>query len=196
MLRIIAGKYRGRKIEQPATDLTRPTVDRVKEAMFSMIDSILRANDLPWAQVRALDLFAGSGALVLESLSRGAEFGLMIEPGADAFKTIQRNIQSLKIGDGVQVLRKSALELGAFSQTFKTDLPFSLIFLDPPYAFKGLEQTLDNLLNNHWCAPRALFVFELSAEAPTPSNPALEILKERTFGRIKIVIAQRIQQTS
>lgn len=193
MLRIIAGKYRGRKIEQPATDLTRPTVDRVKEAMFSMIDSLLRTQETSWPQVRALDLFAGSGALVLESISRGASFGLMIEPGAAAFKTIQKNIDTLKVGNDVQVLRKSALDLGLFSNTFKNDLPFSLIFLDPPYAFKELDVLLENLLKNQWASPNALFVFELSNEAATPTHPGLEILKERTFGRIKIVIARRQQ---
>lgn len=189
MLRIIAGKHRGRKIEQPPTDGTRPTVDRVKEAMFNMIDSLFQTDEKCWGDVRALDLFAGSGALVLESLSRGASFGLMVEPGQTAFSTLLQNKESLKIGDEGQVMRKNALQVAHAQPSNFSMEPFNLVFLDPPYAFKELDQVVQGLLTNGWLESDALLVFELSAEAPTPTNPKLAILKERTFGRIKLVIA-------
>lgn len=189
MLRIIAGKHRGRKIEQPPTDGTRPTVDRVKEAMFNMVDSLFQTHETSWQEVRALDLFAGSGALVLESLSRGASFGLMVEPGQTAFHTLLQNKEALKIGDEGQVWRKNALQV-AHAQPSNFHLePFNLVFLDPPYAFKELDQVIAGLFTNGWLAPHGFLVFELSAEAETPTHPKLSILKDRTFGRIKVVIA-------
>ena len=120
-MRIIAGKWRGRVIEAPPGRSTRPTADRVRETLFSMLTSRLGS----FEDLRVADLFAGSGALGLEALSRGAQSGTFVENNSAAAAAIRRNAD--KLGVAVQVLAGSALSLPGSE-------PFDVIFADPPYA--------------------------------------------------------------
>ena len=120
-MRIIAGKWRGRTIEAPPGQTTRPTADRVRETLFSMLASRL----ISFEELRVADLFAGSGALGFEALSRGAASATFVESDAKAATIIRRNAE--KLGASAQILGNSALAL-------PRSQPFDLIFADPPYA--------------------------------------------------------------
>lgn len=127
-MRVVAGRFRGRRIEAPSGDATRPTTDRVREALFSTLASLLGA-DLGGGPV--LDPFAGSGALGLEALSRGCQSVTFVEQSAAAIATLRRNIEALGVGAECRVMRGDALAMARTGA-----LPagaFSLILLDPPY---------------------------------------------------------------
>jgi len=185
MLRIIAGSYRGRKLLQPETHLTRPTTDKVKEALFSILNSLFLKYDQTWSQQTAIDFFAGSGSLIFECLSRGAAYGLAIDHSALAIKTINANKAQLKLSTTIMdACSMDVMQLRPASQAF------SIIFLDPPYSFQHLPQLIDDIINLGWCASEAWFVFELSINAPTPQHDQIHICLERTYGNIKIVIGR------
>lgn len=122
-MRIIAGDLRGRRIDAPDGQGTRPMLDRVREALFST----LGAEAVEGARV--LDLFSGSGSLALEALSRGAAFARCVESGRKALDALHRNVEALGLGDKAKVVRADALKKSAWG-----DVPANLVFLDPPYA--------------------------------------------------------------
>ena len=131
-MRIIAGEFRGRKLDAPRGDGTRPTTDRVRESLMSALVSL--RDGLDGAVV--LDAFAGSGALSLEALSRGADTAMLCERDRDAAAVIERNIAALRLGrDRARLVRGDVLKRGAAAP----GRPFDLIFLDPPYATDPAE---------------------------------------------------------
>jgi 16S rRNA (guanine966-N2)-methyltransferase len=173
--RIIAGQYGGRRIETPKGDGTRPTSDRVREAMFSSIESELGGFD---AGLRVLDLFAGSGALGLEALSRGAGHGQFVESDARAAQVIKKNVAALGV-NGL-VARTTAER---FVQSSDTPLPFGLIFLDPPYAMPtGQVASLVATLHERWSEPDALIVVERSSRDPFAWPQGVGPLKDKAYG--------------
>ena len=131
-MRIISGRARGKKLVEFASARVRPTADRVREAIFSIL--ISRLGSLHGYKV--LDLFAGTGALALEALSRGAQSALLVEAHPESLKIIETNIEGCRMRDCAQVLRG---ELPAALSLITKNAPFDLIFLDPPYA-QGLAQ--------------------------------------------------------
>ena len=130
-MRIVAGKFRAKRIEAPKGLTTRPTSDRVRQALFNVLEH--GAPQFDFAGARVLDLFAGSGALGLEAMSRGARFCLFVEESADARASIRRNVEALSLTGVTKIWRRDATKLGEAG----TLAPFDLIFLDPPYG-KGL----------------------------------------------------------
>ena len=169
-MRIIAGQFRGRRLASVGkgdqTAHLRPTTDRVRESLFN----ILRNYGAPEGR-RVLDLFAGTGALGLEALSRGAEAATFVENGRVALGLLRQNIALC--GVEAEVIARDARRLGKGA-------PHDLIFLDPPYG-KGLgEQALTAVLKGGWVAPGALIVWEESAAVQPPE--ALELIDERRFG--------------
>jgi 16S rRNA (guanine966-N2)-methyltransferase len=174
-LRIIAGKFRGRALLAPSDDSIRPTADRAREAIFSVIASRLGP---VFSGLRVLDLFAGTGALGLEALSRGAAQAVFVDNGAEARGLIRDNIEALGLGGIAKLLRRDATSLGPAA----TMGPVDLVFLDPPYS-KGLgERALTSLLEGQWLAPDALIVLEESSdvEVVLPAGYALE--ERRVYG--------------
>ncbi len=150
MLRIIGGLYRSRKLLQPPMAITRPTKDRVREAIFSAIgNKVVDAN--------ILDLFAGSGAYGLEAISRGAKFVHFNDHHPEAVKTIEANVNSLKI-DQVKITRLDAFEL-IQSDTFNKS-HFHILFLDPPYAYSQLEELIQKLFESHLLIKGSIIVLE------------------------------------
>jgi 16S rRNA (guanine966-N2)-methyltransferase len=171
--RIIAGAYGGRRIQTPPGDGTRPTSDRVREAMFSSIQSELGGFD----GLRVLDLFAGSGALGLEALSRGAAFAEFVESNAKAAAVIRRNLADL--GAAGTVTRTTAEKYVARPPSE----PFDLIFLDPPYALPTAEvAALVAALRQ----PDALFVVERSSRDPFTWPEGVEGLRDKAYGETTV----------
>ncbi len=140
MLRIISGQWRGRKLSTPAGDVTRPTADRTRETLFSMLNSRLGA----FEGLRVADLFAGSGALGIEALSRGAGSCLFAEQDAAAIRALRGNIAALQAQGQCDVRASSVLTLGPAAQAF------DLIMLDPPYGTGAGEVALDRLMRHGW----------------------------------------------
>jgi 16S rRNA (guanine966-N2)-methyltransferase len=156
MTRIIAGSHGGRRLSAPAGAATRPTSDRVREAIFSALSSM---TDLSGA--RFADLFAGSGAVGLEALSRGADHALLVESDARAARTIRDNIVALRVGSTARLIT------GKVSQVLAGPPeggPYDVIFADPPYAVGDDEivQIQEALLANAWLAPDAVVAIERS----------------------------------
>ena len=186
-MRIIAGKFKGRAITAPPGHGTRPTADRARESVFNVL---AHADWSPGLDgMRVLDLFAGSGALGLEAISRGAAFALFVDDDAGARGAIRENIEALGLFGVTRIHRRSATDLGL--KPAGLGEPFNLVFLDPPYG-KGLgEQALSLLLSGQWIAPGAIGVFECGADE-TPLTPGFEALDERTYGAAKVIFLKAL----
>jgi len=175
--RIIAGAYGGRRIQTPKGDGTRPTSDRVREAMFSSIESELGGFD----GLHVLDLFAGSGALGLEALSRGATSAVFVESDARAAAVIKANAKDLAT-TGAVVVRGTA---GGFLER-EPDRPFDLVFLDPPYAVPT-EQLAGLVRRAHErCSHGALLVVERATRDPFTWPEGVEGLRDKKYGETTV----------
>jgi 16S rRNA (guanine966-N2)-methyltransferase len=185
-MRIVSGSFRGKTLAAPPGAATRPTSDRARQAIFNILEHA------PWSEgvrdVRVMDLFAGSGALGFEALSRGAAFCLFVETDEAARGAIRDNVDALdKTGAlfGVtRVHRRDATDLGVRPGA---DGPaFGLAFLDPPYG-KGLgEAALAKLAEGGWLAPGATVVFERGAGEPPFEAPGFEALDVRDYGAARV----------
>ena len=166
MTRIIAGAHGGRRLSAPAGALTRPTSDRVREAFFSALDSMI---DLSGA--RFADLYAGSGAVGLEALSRGATHALLVESDGRAARTIRDNIVALRLGGAARLVT------GKVSQVLAAPPeggPYDVVFADPPYAVEDRElaEVQQALIDFGWLAPDAVVVIERATRS-TPRGGSL-----------------------
>lgn len=168
MTRIIAGSARGRRIAVPATG-TRPTSDRVREALFSTLESDLAARGRSWPQVRVLDLFAGSGALGLEALSRGAASAVLVEKSRTSAKVATGNAETVGM-PGAQVLVRDAWQVAALPPP---DGGLDLCFADPPYEWPtgDLRSLLQGLADAGWLAREATVIVERPAKDPSSPLP-------------------------
>lgn len=185
-MRIVGGQHKGRAIAAPEGRDTRPTSDRARESLFNVL---AHAEWSPGIEGRrVLDLFAGSGALGLEAMSRGAAFALFVETDAAARGAIRDNIEALALFGTTRIHRRDATDLGV--KPAGLGEPFDLVFLDPPYH-KGLgERTLAQLGEGGWITADALIVFECAADE-TPLMPGYETLNERAYGAAKILFLKR-----
>jgi len=157
-MRIIGGRLGGRTLAAPKSQNVRPTSDRLRESLFNIL---MHGYDGAIVGARVLDLFAGTGALGLEAMSRGAAFALFIDDGAQARALIRQNVEALGLGGITRIFRRDATRLGAVHP----NEPFGLVFLDPPYR-KGLaEKALASLRDGGWLAPAALVIVEEAADA-------------------------------
>ena len=178
-MRIIAGKWRGRPIEAPPGRATRPTGDRVRETLFSMLASRLGS----FEDLRVADLFAGSGALGLEALSRGAAFATFVESDAAAVTVIKRNAEKLGASDRVRILGGSALALP------RSEL-FDLVFADPPYAAGSGSTVVQAVAEAEWLAPGGWMSVETSRD-DTVVPGAFGIEATRDVGRARLTLLRR-----
>ncbi|MEI6485853.1 MAG: 16S rRNA (guanine(966)-N(2))-methyltransferase RsmD [Sphingomonadales bacterium] len=168
-MRVISGRWRGRAIAAPAGQATRPTSDRAREAIFSMLASRLGS----FADLAVLDVFAGTGALGIEALSRGAASACFIDNDGAAVKAIRANLAAL--GASGDVRTSPVTSLGPAPRAHH------LVFLDPPYGQGLADPALDHLLAQGWIAPGAIISIETAASDPLASS--WEILVERRFGK-------------
>lgn len=178
-MRIIAGEWRGRKLFAPEGMATRPTADRVRETLFSMLASRLGSFD----DLRIADLYAGSGALGLEALSRGAAFACFVEQDPRAISAIRTNVEALAAGERSRVVPRSAEHLPA-------EEPFDLLFADPPYAPGSGSVALRQILAAKWAAPGAWISIETQRGDPVdPQGCTIEA--ERDAGRARLTFLKR-----
>lgn len=179
-MRIIAGEWRGRKLQAPAGDATRPTADRTRETLFSMLLSRLGS----FEGLAVADLFAGSGALGLEALSRGAASCLFVEQDAAAIRALRANIAALGVQVGGQVRATSVLALGP------AKAPLDLLFLDPPYGSGAGAVALDKLARLGWIGPASWVSLETAHdEAVVVKDFAIEA--ERRVGKAKLTLLRQ-----
>jgi 16S rRNA (guanine966-N2)-methyltransferase len=157
-MRVVGGRLRGRALAAPKSQAIRPTADRLREALFNIL---AHAYGDPVTGARVLDLFAGTGALGIEALSRGAAFALFIDEGAEARALIRENVAVLGLGGTSRIFRRDATKLGP---VYPLE-PFSLAFLDPPYGRGRAAQALTSARQGGWLTPNAFVVVEESAKA-------------------------------
>ncbi|MBS0361294.1 MAG: 16S rRNA (guanine(966)-N(2))-methyltransferase RsmD [Proteobacteria bacterium] len=185
-MRIVSGDFRGRAIAAPEGSVTRPTSDRARQAVFNILEHAAWSNGLHGQRI--IDLFAGSGALGFEALSRGAAFCLFVETDEAARGAIRENVAGLDPSGGLfgvtRVHRRDATDLGVRPGA---DGPaFDLAFLDPPYA-KGLgEVALAKLAAGGWLAPGAIVVFERGVSEPPFAVDGFEPLDARDYGAARV----------
>jgi 16S rRNA (guanine966-N2)-methyltransferase len=178
-MRIVGGEFRGRPLATPRTNAIRPTTDRTREAVFNVLAHRF-ADHLEGARV--LDLFAGTGALGLEALSRGAAHCLFIEESAEGRGLIRTNVEAFGLTGRTKVFRRDAARLGDVG----TIEPFGLVFADPPYG-KGLgDAALRSALAGGWLRPATLCVVEEAASAPFDPGPGFSVIDERIYAETVI----------
>ena len=181
-MRIVSGDFRGKAIVTPAGDATRPTSDRARQAVFNILEHAAWSKGL--RDARVIDLFAGSGALGLEALSRGAAFCLFVETDEVARGAIRENVDAMSLFGATRVHRRSAVDLG---QRPGADGPaFDVAFLDPPYARGMGEVALAKLRDGGWLAPEALIVFERGSAEPAFQVEGFEVLDARDYGAARV----------
>jgi 16S rRNA (guanine966-N2)-methyltransferase len=181
-VRIVGGRFRGKALAAPPGLGTRPTGDRARQAVFNILQHAPWSSGLDGARV--IDLFAGSGALGFEALSRGAGFCLFVETDEQARGAIRVNMEALGQFGAARVHRRDATDLGP--RPASAGPAFDLAFLDPPYG-KGLgEQALAGLNSGGWLAAEALVVFERGAGEPDPQAPGFERLDVRDYGAARV----------
>jgi 16S rRNA (guanine966-N2)-methyltransferase len=178
-LRVVAGRHRGRRLAVPAGTDVRPTSDRAREALFN----ILERGEPPVRGARFLDLFAGTGAVALEALSRGAAHALLVENAPPALAALRANPAAARETGRAAVLAADAARLGRPPP----GAPFDLAFLDPPYGRGLLPPALRRLVEGGWLAPGARVVCELGAGEALEGVPAaLEPEDERRYGAARL----------
>jgi 16S rRNA (guanine966-N2)-methyltransferase len=178
-MRIVGGTFRGRALAGPSSQAIRPTADRLRESIFNIL---AHAYGDPVSGSRVLDLFAGTGALGLEALSRGAAFALFVDDGAEARAIIRQNVQALGVAGVSRIFRRDATKLG---DVHPND-PFSLVFLDPPYG-KGLaEKALASARAGGWLTPEALIIVE-EAKGAFATPEGYEEIERRDYDDTEIV---------
>lgn len=178
-LRIAAGALRGRPLRGPAGDAIRPTSERHRAALF---DILRHGMGLHLDGARVLDLFAGTGALGIEAISRGARFCLFVEESAEGRGLIRTNVEALGLGGCTKLLRRDAARLGSAG----TIAPFALVLADPPYGRRLGEAALRGALEGGWLAPDAVVVLEEGLGAPFEPIPGLALLDEREMGETRL----------
>ena len=179
-MRIVGGTFKGRSLAGPVGDATRPTSDRVREAIFNILAHGIA--DFSINGARVLDLFAGTGAMGLEALSRGARFCQFVDDSAEARGVIRRNADALGVIGQCKIWRRDAARLGPCAP----QPGFDLIFADPPYG-KGLGQkALVSLVEGGWLNPDGVAVLEEDAGATVSSVDGLAPLDVRTYGETRV----------
>ena len=179
-MRIVGGRLKGRNIASPTSRDIRPTQDRLRESVFNIL---VHAYDDPLQGARVLDLFAGTGALGLEAISRGAAFALFVDNGAEARALLRSNVEALGLGGVTKVYRRDATNLGPAHPME----PFSLVFLDPPYGQGLAQKALACLRDGGWLTPDARLVVEEAKVAAVQAPDGFAELERRAYDDTEFV---------
>ena len=184
-MRVVGGRLRSRAIAGPKSHATRPTSDRLRETLFNIL---AHAYGDPVDGARVLDLFAGTGALGIEAVSRGAAYALFVDDGVEARALLRGNVESLGLGGVTRIFRRDATKLGPCHPLE----PFSLVFADPPYG-KGLaEKALAAAHAGGWLKPDALVVVEEAADAGFKAPEGFEELEWRQYDDTELVFLRAL----
>jgi len=179
-MRIIGGHFHGRVLKSPSSNTIRPTSDRLRESIFNIL---VHAYGDPIIHARVLDLFAGTGALGLEAVSRGAKYALFVEEAAEARGLIRDNIETLSLTGTTKIFRRDATKLGVIGPLE----PFDLVFCDPPYGKGFAEKSLASARAGKWLASQALLIVEEAVKARFKTPEGFEELERRTYGDTEII---------
>ncbi len=183
-MRIVGGRLKGRVLSSPASHAIRPTSERLRELIFDILEHRYPGNV---EGRRVADLFAGSGALGIEALSRGARFALFVDSGTEARALLRANVEALGLGGVTRIWRADATKLGMAP----AGGPFGLAFLDPPYGQDLAGAALASLVDGGWLEPDALCVVEEAAKTAIAASNGLALVDERTYGDTRIAILTR-----
>ena len=179
-MRVVGGRLRGRALVAPKSAAIRPTADRLRESLFNIL---MHAYGDPVTDARVLDLFAGTGALGLEALSRGAGFALLVDDAAEARALMRDNVATLGLGGSARIFRRDATALGAAHPIE----PFGLAFLDPPYGQGLAERALACARAGKWLLPDALIVVEEAADAGFKPPAGFEEIERRRYDDTELI---------
>lgn len=187
-MRVTGGRLVGRTLATPKDLSVRPTADKVRQAIFN----ILEHHDFGGFSLegaRVIDLFAGTGAMGLEAISRGAQFCLFVDDLAESRALLRSNVEALQLTGNTKIWRRDARMLGPMPPG--AGGPFDLAFLDPPYQKTLLAPALASLVTGHWLAPGALVVCECAIDESPPTTEEFSMLDERVYGdtRVAFMIA-------
>ncbi|MEL6060187.1 MULTISPECIES: 16S rRNA (guanine(966)-N(2))-methyltransferase RsmD [unclassified Methylobacterium] len=182
-MRIVGGAWRGRRLSAPRSDSIRPTSDRLRESLFNVLT---HAYDEAVSGARVLDLFAGTGALGFEALSRGAAYALLVDDGTEARAVIRSNIEALGAEGVTRLFRRDATRLGPAG----TAGQFSLVFCDPPYGRDLAPRALTSAAGGAWLAPGALVVVEEAETVHLDWPEGFAELERRAYGDTAITLAR------
>jgi 16S rRNA (guanine966-N2)-methyltransferase len=178
-VRIVGGEFRGRQLAAPRSNDIRPTTDRIRESLFNILS---HAYPEALDGTRVIDLFAGTGAVGLEALSRGCKQALFVEMGVEGRGLLRENIETLGLTGRAKIFRRDATDLGLLG----TMEPFNLLFADPPYG-KGLgEKAIAAAVNGGWLTPGALLILEERADVAPALQEHCTSVDERAFGETRM----------
>jgi 16S rRNA (guanine966-N2)-methyltransferase len=184
-MRIVGGRFRGRPLAGPKSNAIRPTADRLRESLFNIL---VHAYGDPVTGARVLDLFAGTGALGVEALSRGAVFALFVDDGAEARALLRENATSLGLGGTSKIFRRDATKLGP---VYPVE-PFSLAFLDPPYGLNLATPALASARSGGWFTPEALIVVEEAMKSAFAAPEGFAELERRAYDETEFVFLRAV----
>jgi 16S rRNA (guanine966-N2)-methyltransferase len=179
-MRVVAGRLRGRTLRRPQSQAIRPTADRLRESLFNILQ---HGYGDPVTDARVLDLFAGTGALGIEALSRGAAFALFVDQGAEARALLRENVEALGLGGMTRIFRRDATKLGPAHPVE----PFGLVFADPPYGRGLAEQALTSAASGGWLRPDALALVEEAVKSEFVAPPGFTELDRRQFDDTELI---------
>ncbi|MER2294076.1 MAG: 16S rRNA (guanine(966)-N(2))-methyltransferase RsmD [Desemzia incerta] len=185
-MRVITGEYGGRRLKAVPGESTRPTTDKIKESLFNMIGPYFDGGN-------CLDLFAGSGGLAIEAVSRGMDKAVLIDKAPAAIKVIQENIAVTKEEEKFKVIRGDAARV--INNLKSEQQVFDLVFLDPPYAKQQIVSQIEALLDNKMLSPEALIVCEVDKKVDLPETiKQAQVYKSAEYGITKIMIYELVSQ--
>lgn len=186
-MRITGGRLRGRVLVGPQDDHVRPTSDKVRQALFNLLEHHPALADFSLETTRVLDLFAGTGALGLEAISRGASYCLFIDDSAGSRALLRRNVEALGLTGVTKIWRRNAAELGRLD----TLSPFGLAFLDPPYGRGLIVPALDALIEGGWLLPKAVVAAETNESKSIEPARGYALIDRRVYGDTAVSLIRR-----
>ena len=185
-MRITGGQFRGRTLVEPPDQRVRPTSDKVRQAIFNILAHHDFETGFRLEGARVIDVFAGTGALGLEALSRGAANALFIDDSAESRALIRRNVEAMNLTGVAKIWRRDATEMGPLGTG--AGGPFELAFLDAPYRKSLTERALMSLVAGGWLAPVALAVAETAADEKVEAPGGFKLLDSRSYGETAVHI--------
>jgi len=187
-MRVTAGRFGGRALVAPDDARVRPTSDKVRQAVFNILEHKDFGVGFALEGARVIDLFAGTGAMGIEALSRGARYCLFIDDNAESRALIRQNVEAFGLTGVTKIWRRDATDLGPRSM----DQPFSLAFLDPPYRKNLIAPALASLRDGGWLAPNAIIVAETAEDEAVPATEGFTTLDDRLYGDTRVTILRAL----
>lgn len=183
-MRIVAGRYKGKELAVPLGKTTRPTADRVRESIFNILNSLFLKEYKVWIDLSIFDTFAGTGALGIEAISRGASRLFVAETDKEAQSCLRKNLQ---------MIQEDNIPVKIFSDIFQipaTQKPIDLVFMDPPYNKGFVKQGLNLLIEKGWIGKETICVIEVDRSEENILPPQISAMDTRIYGKAKILIAR------